>query len=387
MRRKILCMILTGIICVLLITGCSPQGGDNSVSGTDTTKIEEQKEPSDLKLPSDARILIRTGEGSDEFTKLYTARLKGYLLAAGVPEENIINVDEAVEELAQNAKDLLKDCTVLIVGNAEPEEVSLITKAASKMEIPVLFFATDPGENEKEQWEKKNWKVSCVRADYSKAAEKRAADLEAMDFSKIDHNEDEEIGAIVLGTGSGKIGAEVNERALEILKDSPFSVNILDEVIDEEEEGEDEESEEESDSEREAAKEQVISMMDEYGKDLELILCADDEQALGAWDAVRDEKRKVGHDVMILGFDATQESLQEVASGNIAGTFFNDFMGQARNSSDAVLEYIKGGTVPFEMLTEYVCVTIDNAQELLDVSASGIEEDSDEEESEEESEE
>ena len=128
-------------------------------------------------------------------------------------------------------------------------------------------------------------------------------------------------------------------------------------------------------------------MMDEYGKELELILCADDEQALGAWDAVRDEKRKVGHDVMILGFDATQESLQEVASGNIAGTFFNDFMGQARNSSDAVLEYIKGGTVPFEMLTEYVCVTIDNAQELLDVSASGIEEDSDEEESEEESEE
>lgn len=384
MRRKILCMILTGIICVLLITGCSPQGGDNSVSGTDTTKIEEQKEPSDLKLPSDARILIRTGEGSDEFTKLYTARLKGYLLAAGVPEENIINVDKAVEELAQNAKDLLKDCTVLIVGNAEPEEVSLITKAAHKMEIPVHFFGTDPDETQRALWEKQNWKVSWVRADYSKAAEKRAADLEAIDFSKIDHDENEEIGAIVLGRDSGKIGAEVNEKALELLGESSFSINILDDGTEEEE---DEESEEEFDSEREEAREQVISMMDEYGKELELILCADDEQALGAWDAVRDEKRKVGHDVMILGFDATQESLQEVASGNIAGTFFNDFMGQARNSSDAVLEYIKGGTVPFEMLTEYVCVTIDNAQELLDVSASGIEEDSDEEKSEEESEE
>ena len=384
MRRKILCMILTGIICVLLITGCSPQGGDNSVSGTDTTKIEEQKEPSDLKLPSDARILIRTGEGSDEFTKLYTARLKGYLLAAGVPEENIINVDKAVEELAQNAKDLLKDCTVLIVGNAEPEEVSLITKAAHKMEIPVHFFGTDPDETQRALWEKQNWKVSWVRADYSKAAEKRAADLEAIDFSKIDHDENEEIGAIVLGRDSGKIGAEVNEKALELLGESSFSINILDDGTEEEE---DEENEEEFDSEREEAREQVISMMDEYGKELELILCADDEQALGAWDAVRDEKRKVGHDVMILGFDATQESLQEVASGNIAGTFFNDFMGQARNSSDAVLEYIKGGTVPFEMLTEYVCVTIDNAQELLDVSASGIEEDSDEEESEEESEE
>ena len=201
MRRKILCMILTGIICVLLITGCSPQGGDNSVSGTDTTKIEEQKEPSDLKLPSDARILIRTGEGSDEFTKLYTARLKGYLLAAGVPEENIINVDKAVEELAQNAKDLLKDCTVLIVGNAEPEEVSLITKAAHKMEIPVHFFGTDPDETQRALWEKQNWKVSWVRADYSKAAEKRAADLEAIDFSKIDHDENEEIGAILSSLG------------------------------------------------------------------------------------------------------------------------------------------------------------------------------------------
>lgn len=384
MRRKILCLILTGIICVLLITGCSPQGGDNSVSGTGTTSIEEEKDPSGSKLPSDARILIRTGEGNDEFTKLYTARLKGYLLDAGVPEENIIYVDETVEELAQKAKDLLKDCTVLIVGNAEPEEVSQITKAASRLEIPVHFFGTDPDENQMAQWEKQNWKVSCVRADYSKAAEKRAADLEAMDFSKIDHNENEEIGAIFLGRDSGKIGAEVNEKALELLGEKSFSINILDEETEEEE---DEENEEEFDSEREAAREQVISMMDEYGKELELILCADDEQALGAWDAVRDEKRKVGHDVMILGFDATQESLQEAASGNIAGTFFNDFMGQARNSSDAVLEYIKGGTVPYEMLTEYVCVTVDNAQELLDVSASGIEVSSDEEESEEESEE
>ena len=50
-------------------------------------------------------------------------------------------------------------------------------------------------------------------------------------------------------------------------------------------------------------------------------MCSDDIQALGALDAVRDEKKLVGHDVMIFGFDCSSESLREAASGSIVNTF------------------------------------------------------------------
>ena len=112
--------------------------------------------------------------------------------------------------------------------------------------------------------------------------------------------------------------------------------------------------------------------MKEYGKQLDVILCADDMQALGAWDAVNEEKKRVGHDVLIMGFDSNTDSLTEVAAGNIRSTFFNDFMEQSGNASNAVLSFLKGIEVQPVMTSEYVSVTVDNAQEILDISLKWI---------------
>ena len=129
-----------------------------------------------------------------------------------------------------------------------------------------------------------------------------------------------------------------------------------------------EEVEEEPISEaRLQAKENVIRMMDEYGKDLEVILCANDDQALGAWDAISEEKKKVGHDVIIFGFDANRASVKEVASGNIRSTFFNDFLEQSKSASDAAFAFLRGDSVQPCIYCEYVNVTVDNAQEIFDI--------------------
>ena len=147
------------------------------------------------------------------------------------------------------------------------------------------------------------------------------------------------------------------------------------------EEEEDSEASEEGESSREEvrerAKEQVLDWMKEYGKQLDVILCADDMQALGAWDAVSEEKKRVGHDVLIMGFDSNTESLEEVAAGNIRSSFFNDFMEQSKNASDAVLAYLKGIEVQRCAMSEYVSVTVDNAQEILDISMKTQENDPD----------
>ena len=114
---------------------------------------------------------------------------------------------------------------------------------------------------------------------------------------------------------------------------------------------------------------------------MELIICAGDDQAVGAWNAVSDRKRLVGHDVVILGLDAGKEILDAVAKGNIAQTFFDDSMAQSNYAAEYVLDYLRGIEVPYETWVGYVNVTVDNAQEILDVLSAT--EESDEEEYEE----
>ena len=199
-------------------------------------------------------------------------------------------------------------------------------------------------------------------------------------------NEDGEIGFVVLYSGEDKAGDQVNRDTVRILEERGTAVYEL--TQDDEEEASEEESEEaeetveeEADTydetARENAREQVIEWMTDYGKQLEVIICADDMQALGAWDAVSEEKKRVGHDVLIMGFDSNTESLEEVAAGNIRSSFFNDFMEQSKNASDAVLAYLKGIEVQRCAMSEYVSVTVDNAQEILDISMKTQENDPD----------
>ena len=248
-----------------------------------------------------------------------------------------------------------------------------------------------------------------------KAAQKRGDVLDAIEFETIDQNGDEEIGLIVLGKDGSSSGDLINEETLKVFDERGYAVNVLTDEEDESGEGDTEEAAEETTEEqaeetteetteetaeeqteeiaeepaqepaeeqaaaneaeeeepiseaRLQAKENVISMMEEYGKDLEVILCADDTQALGAWDAISEEKRKVGHDVIIFGFDANRASVKEVASGNIRSTFFNDFLEQSKSASDAAFAFLRGDSVQPFIYCEYVNVTLDNAQEIFDI--------------------
>jgi hypothetical protein len=261
----------------------------------------------------------------------------------------------------------------------------------------------DPGEEERARWEKKGFKAAYVGGDDTKAAQQRADVLDAMDFSKIDLNEDHEIGTIILKDADGSAAERINLATVQALEDRHYTVNILDaddeesgsEESDDSQEASAEESEEDSEAdveegtpdgeneepheaiweedatpeeiEREATYELVIGKMEEYGRELELILCANDSQAAGVWKAISEEKRLVGHDVLILGLGAGEETLREVARGNITGTLFNNSMEQAKCTADYTISFLKGIEVPHYTAFDHVNVTVDNAQEILDI--------------------
>jgi methyl-galactoside transport system substrate-binding protein len=399
MNRKIIALILTGIISVLLITGCSSQTEGQNVSSTDTTQETAQitEETSEI-LPAQARIGIAYVTGEGEFTPFFISKTRGYLISAGILEENIERAGGSQSELADIAKEMIaKGCHVLMVGGADAVSAPGITNAAAKADIPVLYFGTSPGEEEIARWEKEGIRAAYVGSTYEKSAAKRADLIASADIEKIDESGEEEIGYVALYTGEEKPGDMVNRETIRILEEQDVPIyelasddanEISGEDADEEtaedetaETGSEEDSGEEQDEElaaqltREDAKEQVIEWMKEYGKDIEVIFCADDMQALGAYDAISEEKKRVGHDVLIMGFESSTDSLAEIAAGNIRSSFFNDFMEQSMKASEGVLAFLKGVPVQTSAISDYVSVTVDNAQEILDISLNTKEND------------
>lgn len=421
MNRKSISIVLVFVTCFLLLTGCST-GNDRDEAAADTTQESAQESVS--ILPSEAKIGVAYIDDNSKFLDRFVRRLKKYLISAGVVEENIIEKPASPETLESAAKELLgEECSVLIIGNVEEKGAPAITKAAEKAGVPVLYFGQDPGEKERARWEKEQVKASYVGGDDTKAAQLRAEYLDKMDFEKLDQNENREIGTLVLKSATFERANRINEETLEAMDEYHFKVNILDtgtisaetessedgeaEAEDEAEmevEAEDATDEDETDSEepheavweedatpkeieKESTYEFVVQKMNEYGEDLELIICANDMQATGAWKAVSEEKRLVGHDVLILGQGAGPEILEEVARGNIASTFFNDFLGQAECAANYTISYLKGIEVPYTTMIDYVNVTVDNAQEILDVLSPQQDEAAEEENGEEDTEE
>ena len=407
MNRKSIGLLLAFVTWFLLLTGCSAETGQNG-SGTGATNetneaVQEESGEIASGLPSEAKIGIVYARDIGTFSERFTGRLKGYLVQAGVSDDNIIERAVSAEELPDAVKDLVEEkCSVLVIDNAGDIPISSITDRASKAGIPILYFGMDPGEKERARWEKKGIKAAYVGGDDTKAAQMRADVLDNMDFSLIDLNEDHEIGTIVLRDSDGSDAERINLETLKALEERHYTVKILDENGEDDPSGEEAEDTQEVDEpeeaegetpdgedpeaageepheaiwevdaspeeiEKEAAYELVISKMEEYGGDLELILCANDSQAAGAWKAVSEEKRLVGHDVLILGLGAGEETLREVARGNITGTLFNNSMEQAKCAADYTISYIKGIDVPYYTAFDFVNVTVDNAQEILDI--------------------
>ena len=263
MNRKIIATILTGIITVLLITGCSSKTEDKDVSGAGTTqseKKEEKKEENPVILPADSQIGIAYAEDSSEFMSFFLNKVQGNLVSAGIPEGSIERAQGSAEELSDNARTMISSgCSVLMVGNADENNAPGITDAAVKAGIPVLYFGTSPGEKEIARWKDKGWRVSYVGSSFAQSAAKRAELISTLGLEKADFDEDGEIGIAVLYTGEDKAGDQVNADTLKNLEELGVSFTELTAGEEDVYRGTD----------LEASMEQVVGWMSEYGKELE----------------------------------------------------------------------------------------------------------------------
>lgn len=93
----------------------------------------------------------------------------------------------------------------------------------------------------------------------------------------------------------------------------------------------------------------------------DVIVAANDDMALGAFEAVRARELKID----ILGFDALPEALAAVRDGHLAGTVEQFPGGQSRQAMQILVDYVKNGTEPESdvVLLTPIVITADNIDE------------------------
>lgn len=94
-----------------------------------------------------------------------------------------------------------------------------------------------------------------------------------------------------------------------------------------------------------------------FGKDLNAILCNNDDMALGAIQALKDKKRT---DIVVVGVDATPDALTSVSKGELAATVFQDAAGQGGGGVEVAMKAAKGEKVTKETWIPFKLVTPEN---------------------------
>ncbi|MCL2127248.1 MAG: sugar ABC transporter substrate-binding protein [Treponema sp.] len=93
------------------------------------------------------------------------------------------------------------------------------------------------------------------------------------------------------------------------------------------------------------------------------VICANDQMALGALQALRMANRESG--VLIAGVDATDEAVMEVRNGGLAMTVLQSAPAIAQGAYDIIKRIVAGETNPPDLIIEQFPVTRDNVDAVI----------------------
>ena len=101
----------------------------------------------------------------------------------------------------------------------------------------------------------------------------------------------------------------------------------------------------------------VMENMLQANPDIQAVFAANDEMALGAMEAISG----AGKNVMVVGFDATDDAIESIKAGQMAGTIAQqpDLIGST--AVENAIKLINGETIPSSIPVEVTLITKDNA--------------------------
>lgn len=243
-----------------------------------------------------------------------------------------VKVDDAQEnQTTQNSqieRYIALEYDVLIVNLVDRTDASYIIDKAMDADIPIVFFNREPVQGDMQKWDR----IFYVGSDARESAEQQAQiviDIYRANPAAIDLNGDGVIQYIMLEGESRHQDAMIRtEYSVQRLRDAGLVLEKLDGAI--------------ANWDRDQAAGFTNRFMTTYGDQIELIICNNDDMALGAADAIADLGIPFNN---IVGIDGTDAGRDAVNNGLILGTVQMDLWMHAQTIFDLAYTLATDGDV------------------------------------------
>ena len=375
MKKKVVSVMLAMTMVASLAMGCGSSSNtttttdnattdnattDNATTGDATTEAENIADAAadtangDL---ADKKVGVCIYQFSDNFMTLFRGELENYLVEKGFSKENITIVDGANDQATQTNQIqnfITQGVDLLIINPVNSSSAETITDMVVAADIPLVYINREPDESEEQRWADNNWNVTYVGCDARQSGTYQGELIADIGLDTLDMNGNGKIDYIMIEGDPENVDAQYRtEYSVKALEDAGLDVNCLDDQV--------------GNWDQATAQQLVANSLSQHGNDVEVVFCNNDAMALGALQAIESAGRTVGKDIYLVGVDALSEALEDVIAGTMTGTVFNDHFAQSHSAADAAINYLTGAGNEHYIGCDYVKVTKDNAQSVLDM--------------------
>ena len=369
MKRKAVSLVLALTMVASVVAGCGskqeaattePAAEETTEAAEDTTAADtadaaaEAAGDADL---ADKKVGVCIYQFADNFMTLFRGELENYLVEQGFSKDNITIVDGANDQATQTNQIqnfITQGVDVLIINPVNSSSAETITDMVVEAGIPLVYINREPDASEEQRWADNNWDVTYVGCDARQSGTYQGEMIADLGLDTVDMNGNGKIDYIMIEGDPENVDAQYRtEYSIKALEDAGLEVNCLDDQV--------------GMWDQATAQQLVANSLSQNGNDIEVVFCNNDAMALGALQAIESAGRTVGEDIYLVGVDALSEALEDVLAGTMTGTVFNDHFSQSHSAADAAINYLSGAGNEHYIGCDYVKVTKDNAQEILDM--------------------
>ena len=371
MKKKLVCLLTAAAMSISLLAGCGSTAATTASSAApaaSSAAVESTAAGSSAAATAastaaatdgdlaDKKVGVCIYQFSDNFMTLFRNELESYLESKGFKKENINIVDGANDQATQTNQIqnfITSGVDVLIINPVNSSSAATITDMVVKANIPLVYINREPDKDEEQRWEDNNWNVCYVGCDARQSGTFQGEMIADLGIDKLDMNKNGKVDYVMIEGDPENVDAQYRtEYSVKALTDKGLEVNKLDDEV--------------GNWDQATAQQLVANALSQYGNDVEVVFCNNDAMALGALQSIQAAGRTVNKDIYLVRVDALSEALEDVIAGTMTGTVFNDHFAQSHSAADAAINYVTGATNEHYIGCDYVKVTSDNAQEILD---------------------
>ena len=331
MKKKVVSVILAMTMVASMAMGCG-SGSDTTTSDNSTTTTTndaaastEASDAADATADAangdlaDKKVGVCIYQFADNFMTLFRGELENYLVEQGFSKDNITIVDGANDQATQTNQIqnfITQGVDVLIINPVNSSSAETITDMVVEAGIPLVYINREPDASEEQRWADNNWDVTYVGCDARQSGTYQGEMIADLGLDTVDMNGNGKIDYIMIEGDPENVDAQYRtEYSIKALEDAGLEVNCLDDQV--------------GMWDQATAQQLVANSLSQNGNDIEVVFCNNDAMALGA--------------------------------------LFNDHFSQSHSAADAAINYLSGAGNEHYIGCDYVKVTKDNAQEILDM--------------------